>query len=309
MLCGLLTTGTVFAQGPGQRREPQFIKQGRRLEREGKLADALALYRQTIQSEPKSVEANNAAGSVLDLMGRGTEARKYFEKAIDSADTPERKAFAERAMAMSYAFERNCQQAGAYERRVFEYYGTVKNYYQQGEIADEAARVCIDASPDGSGNNPDLNASERWYKLGHDTGLKEPGIKPYRVDLWDFRWEHAEARLAARRGQEAEAQKHVVAAKAILDKGRIHQQEQFFPYLEGYVAFYAGDYKTALADFLKSNQNDPFIQCMLGRTQEKLSDRAKAIDYYRKAASAISHNPPAAYAVPLAKKRLAALGG
>lgn len=308
IVCGL-STATAFAQGPGQRQEPQFIKQGRQLEREGKLADALALYQQTIHSQPNSAEANEAAGSVLDLMGRGTEARKYFQKAIDSADTPERKAFAERAMAISYAFEGNCRQAGAYERRVFEYYGTVKNYYQQGEIADEAARVCIDASPEDGRNNPDLNASERWYKLGHDTGLKEPGIKPDRVDLWDFRWEHAEARLAARRGEQAAAQKHVVAAKAILDKGRIHQQEQFFPYLEGYVAFYAGDYKTALADFLKSNQNDPFIQCMLGRTQEKLSDRAKAIDYYRKAASAISHNPPAAYAVPFAKKRLAALGG
>ncbi|MGH9736731.1 MAG: tetratricopeptide repeat protein [Candidatus Acidiferrales bacterium] len=307
-LCGLLLTAATFAQGPRQRQEPQFIKQGRQLERAGKLTDALTLYQQTIQSQPNSVEANEAAGSVLDLMGRGTEARKHFQKAIDSADTPERKAFAERAMAISYAFDGNCQQAGAYERRVFEYYGTVKNYYQQGEIADEAARVCIDASPDSSRSNPDLNASERWYRLGHDTGLKEPGIKPDRVDLWNFRWEHAQARLAARRGERTAAQKHVAEAKAILDKGEIPQQEQFFPYLEGYVAFYAGDYKTALADFLKSNQNDPFIQCMLGRTQEKLDDKAKAIAYYRKAASAISHNPPAAYGVPFARKRLAALG-
>lgn len=306
-LCGMFSVPTGLAQGPGQRQEQQFVKQGRQLEREGKLADALALYRQTVHSQPNSVEANNAAGSVLDLMGRGTEARTYFQKAIDSADTPEHKAFAERAMAISYAFEGNCRQAGAYERRVFEYYGTVKNYYQQGEIADEAARVCIDASPSSSGDNPDLNASERWYKLGHETGLKEPGIKPDRVDLWNFRWEHAQARLAARRGEQAEAQKHVTTAKAILDKGKIPQQEPFFPYLEGYVAFYAGDYKTALADFLKSNQNDAFIQCMLGRTQEKLGDKAKAIDDYRKAASAISHNPPAAYAVPFAKKRLIAL--
>lgn len=308
-LCGVFSLPTAFAQGARQRQEPQFIKQGRQLEREGKLADALKLYQQTLQSQPTSSEANTAAGSVLDLMGRGAEARKYFDKAIDSADTPEHKAFAERAMAISYAFEGNCQQAGAYERRVFEYYGTVKNYYQQGEIADEAARVCIDASPDGSGNNPDLNASERWYKLGHDTGLKEPGIKPDRVDLWNFRWEHAQARLASRRGEQAEAQKHVAAAKAILDRGKIRQQEPFFPYLAGYVAFYGGDYKAALADFLKSNQNDAFIQCMLGRTQEKLGDKAKAVDAYRKAASAISHNPPAAYAVPFAKKRLAALGG
>lgn len=77
--------------------------------------------------------------------------------------------------------------------------------------------------------------------------------------------------------------------------------------MEGYVTFYDGDYKAALADLLKANQGDPFIQCMLGRTYEKLGDKAKAADYYQKASKAISHNPPAAYAVPFAKKRLAAL--
>jgi tetratricopeptide (TPR) repeat protein len=302
-----LSSSALLAQGPGERQQPEFIKQGRQLMREGKLEDALALYKKTLEASPDSLEANIAAGSVLDLMGRGTEARKYFQKAVDSADTPERKAMAERSMAMSYAFEANCQKAGEWERRVFEYYGTVKNFYQQGEIADEAARVCIDASPDSRENNKDLDASERWYRLGHDTGLKEPSIKPDRADVWDFRWEHALARLAARRGEQAAAQRHVAAAKAILDKGKIPQQAQFFPYLEGYVAFYGGDYKSALADFLKSNQDDSFIQCMLGRTYEKLGDKAKAVEYYEKATKAISHNPPAAYAVPFAKKRLAAL--
>jgi len=277
--------------------------------REGKLEDALALYRRTLQSTPNSLDANIAAGSVLDLMGQGSKARGYFQKAIDSADTSEHKAIAERAMAMSYAFDGNCPKAGEYERRVFEYYGSVKNLYQQGEIADEAARVCIDASPDSRGTSADLDAAARWYALGRQTGLQEPNIQPARVDLWNFRWQHAQARLAARRGDKAAAQGRVVAAKAILDQGKIPQQTQFFPYLQGYVAFYGGDYKAALADLLKANQDDAFIQCMLGRTYEALGDKSKAIEYYQKAAAAISHNPPAAYAVPFAKKRLAALRG
>jgi tetratricopeptide (TPR) repeat protein len=308
-ICVLIFSSVASAQGQGERQQPEFIKQGRQLMREGKLEEALALYQEILRKAQDSPAAAIEAGNVLDLLGRGKEARGYLQKAIDSADKPEQKAMAERSVAISFAFEGNCQQAGAYERRVFEYYASTKNFFQQGEIADEAGRICIDAIPDDQHKSADLDASARWYELGHQTGLKEPDIKPDRVDLWNFRWEHAEARLAARRGEKTEAQKHVAAAKAILDKGKIPQQQQFFPYLEGYVAFYAADYKAALADLLKANQQDPFIECMVGRTYEKLGDKANALSYYRKAAAAISHNPPAAYAVPFAKRRLAALGG
>lgn len=288
----------VFAQAPTlQREQPDFIRQGQQLMRAGRMEDALALYRQTLQSSPLSLPANAAAGSVLDLMGRGGEARKYFQKAIDIADTPDNKAVAQRVMAMSYAFEANCKKTVEYEQKAIDYYAGVKNFYQQGELADEAARVCIDSG--------DLDTAYKLYQLGHDTGLKEPDIKPARVDLWNFRWEHARARIAARRGDQSEAQKHIAAAKAILDKGTIPEQAPFFPYLQGYVAFYAQDYQTSLEALLKANQNDPFIQCLLGQTYEKLSQKDKATESYRKAAAAIAHNPPAAYAVPFSKKKLA----
>lgn len=294
-----ISLAPLFAQVPAQQQQPEFIKQGQQLMREGKMDDALALYRKTLQFSPDSVPANLAAGSVLDLTGQGEEGREYFAKAIQVADTPERAAMGQRAMAMSYAFEGNCEKTVKYEQRVFNYYGSVKNFFQQGEIADEAARVCIDSD--------DLDTAYHWYQVGHDTGLKEPDIKPARQDLWEFRWEHAQGRIAARRGIQAEAQKHVAAAKNILDKGTNPEQAQFFPYLEGYVAFYAADYKSALEQLLKANQNDAFIQCMIGQTYEKLGDKDKALEYYHQASAAISHNPAAAYAVPFAKKRIAAL--
>ena len=205
----LASVASLFAQAPTQRQQPEFMKQGQQLMRQGKLEEALALYRQTLKTSPDSLPANIAAGSVLDLMGKGEEARKYFQKAIESADTSESKGMAQRAMAMSYAFEGNCKKSAEYEQEVFDYYGSVTNFYQQGEIADEAARVCIDSG--------DLDTADKWYRIGHDVGLKEPNIKPARVDLWNFRWEHAQARIAARRGNQTEAQKHVAAAKAILD--------------------------------------------------------------------------------------------
>jgi tetratricopeptide (TPR) repeat protein len=288
--------------------QPEFIREGFRLMREGKLEEALALYRETLKSSPDSLPANIAAGSVLDLMGQGEEARKYFQKAIDSADTPEHKAAAERSMAMSYAFESNCSKTVEYEQKAFDYYGSVKDFYQQGEMADEAARVCLD-SDDLHNKYPadDGETAKQWYQSGHDIGLQEPGIKESRIDLWNFRWESAQARIAARNGNKAEAQQHFAAAKAVFEKGRIPEQSPFVPYLEGYVAFFTQDYHAALDNFLKANQNDAFIQCLLGRTYEKLGDNEKAIAFYQKAAAAISHNLPAAYAVPWSKKRLAAL--
>src|SRR5438309_7691145 len=225
----LLSTASVLAQAPAQQQQPEFVKQGQQLMRAGKPEEALALYRQTLQTSPDSVPANLAAGSVLDVMGKGEEARKYFTKAIDVANTPEQKAGARRATAMSYAFEGNCDKTIEYEQQVFDFYGSAKNFFQQGEIADEAARVCLDSG--------DLDTASKWYETGHDTGLKEPDIKPARQDLWNFRWEHAQARMAARRGNFSEAQDHVTAAKAILDKGAIPEQAQFVPYLRGYVGF------------------------------------------------------------------------
>jgi tetratricopeptide (TPR) repeat protein len=242
--------------------------------------------------------------SQLDLDGQGPQARELFQKAIDSAGSPAAKANAERGMAMSWAFEGNCASAGEYEQKVIDYWTTQEAsdpsnaFYQEGEIADEAARVCIDAG--------DLDAAAQWYKKGHDLGLKEPNISADRKALWNYRYEHALARIAARRGDRAEAAKHVAAAGAELEKmtGLRSQQEAFYPYLTGYVALYLGDYQTALADLEKANQNDAFIQCLIGQAYEKLGDKDKAMEYYRRAAAVRGHNPPAAYARPFARKKL-----
>src|SRR4029077_8341938 len=146
LLVILLSCDPLSAQAPAsQAQQPEFVKQGRQLMHEGKLQDALTLFRQTLQAMPLSTQANLEAGIVLDLMGQGEEARKYFSKAIDVSDTSERKAAAQRAMAMSYAFEGNCKKTIEYEEKVMQYEVEVKNVFQQGEIANEAARVCIDS--------------------------------------------------------------------------------------------------------------------------------------------------------------------
>ena len=272
------------------------LRQAQRLTREGNLEEAATLYRQALEKAPDSFPANSGMGVLMDLMGRYTDARRYFSKALEIAPAPQNKAQALRSMAMSYAFENDCRNAEKYESRLYDTYLAAPDFYQAGEMADELARVCLESG--------DLDSAYNWYKKGYDAGLREPGIKPERKDLWEFRWEHAQARIAARRGNMPEAQKHVAAAKAILDKGTNPAQAPFFPYLTGYVAFYGGDYKAALADLQKANQNDPFILSLIARTYEKLGERAQAVEYYRKVMRFTTHNPPNAFARPLARKKL-----
>jgi Flp pilus assembly protein TadD len=273
------------------------LRAGQALMRDGKAEEALATYLKAVEQFPTSVPARIRVGVQLDLMGRYPEARTHFEKALAMPLTPALEANALRSMAMSYAFESNCKGAIPYESRLYERYLTKdKDFYMAGEIANELARVCIEAG--------DFNTAEAWYKRGYEAGLQEPNISAARKDLWEFRHQHAQARLAARRGNKALADTHVAAAKAALDRGTNPDQAPFFPYLVGYVAFYSGDYRTALAELLKGNQNDPFILSLIAQSHEKLGDQAAAKEYYTKVMASTAHNPTNAFARPLARKKL-----
>jgi len=290
------STAPAAAQEPGA----DLLKQAQQRLREGKHDEALGMLRDVIAKAPAgspiAATAHVQAGVVLDLMGRYDEARTYISKAIDATQKPEDKVRAQRAMAMSYAFEGNCAGAAKYEAPLYESYAAAKDFFMAGEIANELARVCLESGS--------ADQAATWYRRGYEAGLKEPNITPARRDLWEFRWEHAQARIAARKGQAAEAQKHVAAAKAAFDKGTNPEQAQYVPYLVGYVAFYGGDHQAAIAELSKGNQNDPFILGLLAQAYEKQGDKAKAEEYYRQVLASNAHNPTNAFARPLAKQKL-----
>ncbi len=286
----LLVCAAAVAQSP-----QELVNQARKLNGEGKQEQALTLYDKVLQADPKAYDANLGAGIALDLEGKYGEARRHFATAIDAASL-ETKARAMRMMAVSYAFENNAAEAAKYEQPLYDEYMAKANFFNAGEIANELARIYLESG--------DLDNAQKWYEKGHEAGLKQPDLKPDGVDLWNYRWEHAQARIAARRGRRAEAEKHVAAAKAILDKGTIPQQAVFFPYLEGYVAYYLGDYKHAIADLQKADQRDPFILVLLAQAYEKSGDRTQAVEYYRKVLDVNTHGPTNAFARPMAKRKL-----
>jgi tetratricopeptide (TPR) repeat protein len=214
-------------------------------------------------------------------------------------------------MAMSYAFEGNCARAIEYEEQVIAYWVTREAeepqdaFYQQGEMANEAARVCADAGA--------LDQAERMYRRGRELGLREPEPRTHPVSLWDYRLAHALARISARRGDHAEAGRQVAAARAILDRdtAMAREQERFFPYLQGYVAYYAGDLAAAESAFtralaIEGNRRDPFQNLLLAMTYEKQGRKEEARVMYQKAYElAGGHNPPAAHSRPYARRKLA----
>lgn len=277
----------------------ELVKQGQKLNSEGKQDEALALYDRALQLSPNLFQADLAAGMALDLQGKYQQARQHLAKAIDEAPAAS-KVQALRTMAVSYAFERNSDEARKYEQQAFDAQYNAKQYADAAGTADELARIYLESG--------DTDNAFQWYQSGHLTALRQPNLSPAEKDLWEFRWESALARIRVRElGRSAEAAKHVAAAKAILDKGDNPDQARFYPYLSGYVAFYLHDYKTAITELQKGDQKDPFVLSLLAQACEKSGDRAQALDYYRKVLTINTHNPTNAFARPLAKEKVAAL--
>ena len=251
-----------------------------------------------------------AQASRLDLEGKTKEARTVIQSVIDTATAPLAKAQAQRAMAMSYAFDADCKKTVEWEEKVIDYWKTREQaepqnaFYQQGEMANEAARVCIDAG--------DIKTAEKYYRLGTELGMKEPEPKTHPASLWNYRLAHALARVAARKGDKSAAMAQVTVARNALDSdtAMARNQERFYPYLVGYVALYLGDLQTAqkeltAATTARGNERDPFMKYLLAMTHEKMGHNDVAAGIYKEAYDlATAHNPPAAFVRREAGKKL-----
>jgi tetratricopeptide (TPR) repeat protein len=276
-----------------------LVKQGQKLNSEGKQDEALGLYRRALAMSPNLFEAHLASGMALDLEGNYAGAREEFSRAIRLAP-PDAKQQALRAMAFSYAFEKNASEAAKFEQQVFEARMSTGDFVGAAEIADELARIYLESG--------DTANAHKWYQTGYGTAQKKADLSEAEKNLWVFRWENAQARIDVREGKISEAEQHVAAAKSALDKANSPDQLRFYPYLTGYVAFYSGDYKTAIADLEKADQRDPFILVLLAQAYERSGDQERARDYYRNVLSSNAHNPTNAFARPMAKEKLATGG-
>ncbi len=301
-----LSAASLLAQSPASRSSTaqpsskasdalELVKQGQKLNSEGKQDEALALYARALQLSPDLYQAELASGIALDLEGKYQQARVHLAKAISLA-SPEQKIQALRTMGVSYAFSGEAGEAAKYDQQAFDTQYAEKKFDDAAGTANELARIYLESG--------DVNNAFQWYQTGHLTALLKPNMTPAEKDLWEFRWESALTRVRARQDRKEEAQKHLAAAKAILDKGTNPDQTRFYPYIAGYVAFYGGDYKTAIVELQKGDQKDLFVLSLLAQAFQGSGDNAKALECYKQILTFNSHSPGNAFARPPAERKV-----
>ena len=289
-ILSLTFASAAVAQPPAP--DPR-LKEADQLVTAGKFIDALALYRKAIAADAKFVDAHLGAGRMLDLTGKHADARKHFASAIESA-TPEMRPQALSAMAVSYAFESKARDAAGFYEKVFNERIAQGNWNGAAGTANAIARVYLETG--------DFVNAEKWYRTGYDTSKRIKDLTQTQADLWEMRWFNAQSRIAARRGDAAQAQRHAAAVKTLVDKPRNEGERMQLQYLLGYIALEAGQYDTAIAELQKANLEDSFILGLLARAYEKKGDAAKAAEYYTKVMAATGHSINTAFAHQWARK-------
>jgi tetratricopeptide (TPR) repeat protein len=273
----------------------ELVKEGRKLHQAGKYDEAIALFQRALTADSKLFDAHLAAGVSLDLKGDYVKAREHLAQAIDLAPA-QAKEQALAAMGVSYAFEARANDAAKYYQQQFDRQIAAGSLDGAAATANALGRVYLEAG--------DPAKAREWYVRGHETAKKLTGLPPDQVDLWELRYQHALSRIAARRGDAAEAGTHQAAVKAIVDKGGLNaEQLPAYHYLAGYNAFYLRQFDEAIEELTKADQRDPFILSLLAQAHETRGDKASALDYYTKVLASTSHNIQNAFSRPLAKRK------
>ena len=197
---------------------------------------------------------------------------------------------------MSYAFVSNASGAARYFQHVFDRRVVAGNLAGAAEVANELGRVYLEFG--------DSDNASRWYRLGYETAGRQPDRRTSEIDLAEMRRAHAQARIAARRGNAPEARAWQATVKSLLDKGADSDQQVQYPYLVGYVDFHLKDYAGAITELRKADQEDPFILILLAEAYERSGNAATARDYYQKVLASTSHAVNNAFARPIARQKI-----
>jgi Flp pilus assembly protein TadD len=288
-----LASVAVGSQAPAPE---ELVKQGRALVSQGKLDEAVSHYRQAIRLSPQLFDARLALGIALDLQGQYAEARTHLNEAIRRAPAGARNQ-ALTAMAISYAFESRAADALKFLEPVYTQQLADQDLSGAAATANAIGRMYLETS--------DIANARRWYDNGGQCGKKIAGLPAPDQDLWELRWLHAQARIAARDGKADEARKYVGQFEQVMQRrGKLADDNEIYRYLLGYVAYYLKDYDRAIGELAKGNLADPFMSNLLGMAYEAKGDMNNARQYYRRTLELNAHTLQNAIARPHARAKV-----
>jgi tetratricopeptide (TPR) repeat protein len=275
-----------------------LVKQGRALMTQGKHDEAETLYRQALRLSPRSFEAARSLGILLNLKGQYPEARKHLQVAIDAAPTSTVRNQATADLALSYVFEGKAADAQRHFEAVRRQQQIDGDMAAAGGSARALGRVLLE--------HGDLANGRRWYEIGYREWRPLPSQPEAEQVLWELRWRHFQARVAAREGKIDEAKRLLNEFTALMQKrGNRAEDNELYRWVAGYVAYYAKDYEGAVAQLAQGNLADPFILNLIGMAYEGKGDMTNARAYYRRTVQSNVHNLQAAIARPHARAKLA----
>ncbi|HSC25640.1 MAG TPA: tetratricopeptide repeat protein [Vicinamibacterales bacterium] len=275
-----------------------IVAEARQLDLSGQHEPAVARYREALALAPDDFDAHYGIGRALDLAGQYDEAREHFSKAVALAP-PELREQAMRMLGIAWTFAGRADQAAPWFEQVFTRRRDAGDRAGAAEVANELGRVHLELG--------DLDRAETWYRSGFETA-QTTGRTPAQVDLAELRWTHAQARIAARRGDHDRALAYAAEVREVLNRGTNPGEERPYQYLVGYLALVRGDAAGAVEALQKADLDDPFNAFLLADAHARLDHDAIARDLYQTVLASASHGVGAAFVREEARRRLAGSG-
>src|SRR5688572_1901718 len=156
--------------------------------------------------------------------------------------------------------------------------------------------------------NGRLDDAMKAYEKGYES-IPASNLDDIQKKTWLGRLHHGKARTLARMGKHEQAWAEVQAIKKMIEDGG-KEAEQYWPayhYVAGYAKLESGDYAKAAEHLAQADKNDPFHTLLLGRAYEKLGNKEKAKEAYRRVVESQNAGIERPLAYPEAKRKVQAL--
>ncbi len=251
----------------------ELVKQGEELASEWQTDEALALYQARSRTGSESVSGAAVHGSssrpARQVRGSADSIWRRRSNWLRSS----RRCRRLRVMAVSYAFERNTEKAVRVREASFRLQNNWKQYADAAGTANELARIYLESG--------DLRQCVAVVSDRSHDRLEDSQLTPAQKDLWEFRWQAAQARIAARRGQREQAQQDLAALQGASRQSDNPDQAAVLSLPGGIRCPISRRLQQPPSSNCKRpTQKDAVVLCLLAQTYEKLGDTAHARDYY-----------------------------